>query len=68
MTKNQAIFIAFCRMRLEFSWSRITQAFKQRYIAHQPFNIDRLDDYASGANFGRGLCSDASRVLKINVD
>ena len=68
MSKQQALFIAYLRMRCDFSYGRISQAFKQRYIAKQPFNLERLDDYTSGSNFGRHLCLDSSNTLNYNID
>lgn len=68
MKIQQALFIHFLRNRLEFSYGRITQAYKQRYVAKQPFNIEKLDDYATGSNFGRHLCMDASKTLEYNID
>lgn len=68
MTKSQALFIHFLKNRLEFSYGRITQAFKQRYIYKQPFNIDVMGLYNGGSHFGRQLIHDASDVLNYDID
>jgi hypothetical protein len=68
MTRSQALFIHFLRNRLEFSYGRITQAFKQRYIYKLRFDIDTLDLFNGGSHFGRQLIHDASNELNYNID
>jgi hypothetical protein len=64
MTKSQAIFIKFLRLRLECSWSKIYCHWHNRYQLMIPFSNYESGTYSSFT--GRKLCHDAQTVLNEN--
>jgi len=63
MTKSQAIFIKFLRIRLECSWSKIHCHWYNRYKLNIPFSNNE-SNYSSF--HGRELCRNAQTLLNEN--
>lgn len=63
MTKSEALFIKYLRVRLECSWRKVYAHWHNRYVHKIPFS-----NYETVANqiWGRQLCRDAQTLLNEN--
>ena len=64
MTKQEALFIKYLRIRLECTWRIITAMWHNRYMENIPFNLDKQEH--TSQLIGRTLCRDAQIVLNEN--
>lgn len=63
MTKSEALFIKFLRVRLECSWGKLYSHYFNRYLMLIPFT-DK--EYRVDSVSGRYLCRMAQHVLSEN--
>lgn len=63
MTKTEAIFIKYLRLRLECSWTKLYSHWYNRYILQIPFTNK---EYNLSSIKGRQLCRDAQTLLNEN--
>lgn len=63
MTKSQAIFIKFLRIRLGCSWRKVASHYFNRYDIKIPFSNK---EYFTNQMEGRGLCRTAQDILNEN--
>ena len=66
MTKFQALFVAYLRLRCEGSWRWVAAKYDERYSQKIPFILKST----IGGNQidGMQLCQSASNILNIQVD
>ena len=60
MTKTQALFVKFLRVRLECSWRKVLSHYYNRYILSLPFTDA---EYRTNQQEGRFLCREAQTIL-----
>lgn len=61
MTKSQALYVKFCRVRLECSWRIVQAMWVNRYYYKIPFDIRCQTD--TNQQRGRMLCGQAQTLL-----
>lgn len=64
MTKSQAVFIKYLRIRLECSWRVVYAMYVNRYYNQIPFDLKK--QYHINQIKGRQLCRDAQILLNEN--
>ena len=60
MTKLQALFIKYLRIKLECSWRKVCSHYYNRYNLYIPFT---KEEYYTNQIVGRQLCREAQIVL-----
>jgi len=66
LTKSQALFIAYLRIRCNGSWRWVAAKFSERYFENKPF---KLTSTVGGNQLeGLVLCNLASNILNIKID
>ena len=63
MTKSQAIFVKFLRVRLECTWSKLFCHWYNRYELQIPFSND---EFKYSQLSGRDLCRRSQEILHEN--
>lgn len=63
MTKTQALFVKFLRIRLECSWRKVSSHFYNRYMLDMPFSNE---EHRTNQKEGRFLCREAQTILNEN--
>jgi len=66
MTKFQALFVVYLRIRCEGSWRWVAAKYRQRYFENKPFTLNMT----IGGNQieGINLCRLASNILNTTID
>lgn len=66
MTRYQALFVAYLRMKCEYSWRAVAGRYERRYEDKLPFTYEM----SIGGNqiTGIELCKESSKILNIIVD
>ena len=66
MTRFQAIYIKYCRVRLECSWRAVYAMYVNRYTLRVTFNLSR--QFQINQIKGRELCNEAELLLGESFD
>ena len=66
LTKFQALFIAYLRLKCEGSWRWVAAKYRERYLDKIPFNSNGT--FGGNQIDGMFLCGKASEILNIVVD
>lgn len=66
MTRFQAIYIKYCRIKLECSWRVVYAMYNNRYFWKIPFDLSTQHSVSQYS--GRELCRQAQDLLKENWD
>lgn len=66
MTKFQALYVKYLRIKCEGSWRWVSAHYDNRYLYHLPFNPDEM--VMGNQPYGADLCNRAMDLLGENVE
>lgn len=66
MTKFQALYVKYLRVKLDGTWRWVAGKYNQRYVEKKPFSLHMT--YGGNQIEGMSLCDEAMKLLNEKVE